>query len=932
MESGRITGTVMDAELGEALIGANIVIEGTLYGAATDINGKYIIEGVPTGKYNLTFSSIGFAKSKVTDVIVDDGGTTNINIILKTESFETDEVVITAKAVNNTEASLLVKRQKALAVSDAISAEQFGRSGSSNAAEAVKQVVGASVVDGKHVYVRGLGDRYTSTQLNGAEIPSVDPYKRAGAIDLIPSGLVDNIQAVKSFTADKPGNFSGGSVDIKTKDFPDKLNFTFSTDVSYNSQSTFKGGALTYEGSSSDWLGMGAADRDIPNIVGSKIYTPSAGKAQRDANLAKDIDSKTKAFNSQMSPTKRTAPINQSYSISIGNQVNLFERPLGFLASLSYKRDFSSYKEGHLNRWARGVADQSKTQLDTTYSMNDTRSVDEVLWGGVVKVSYKLNRNHILSVNGLYNRNGESTARYISGSYPYDIDPDWKYEARTLQYKERALGSFQLSGEHYFASLFNAKVNWQGSYMESSQDEPDNRYFYNYVTPDNLFGIKSNLPPERYFRYTDENQRSAQVDVSIPFKQWSEKKGTIKFGSFYANKNRTFRERRFTYQPVNKVGTFLRENEGDINSLFSDEYLGWTGTDTLPNGIELNRIGMYIQETDQTSSNYGADREIAAGYAMIDLPLFENIRMIAGARFETTDMGIVSRDTNQVNGGVNTRDLLPAFSLIYSPTQAMNIRASYGKTLARPSFREISPFTNYDFNGGDTYVGNPELKRTLIDNFDLRWEWYIRPGEVFAMSGFYKKFSDPIELKIDDAVNQVMTWTNVNEAIVYGLEIEARTRLDIISDDLRNFHIGGNLSLIESEVDIDKMELESIKAYEPDAEMKRPFQGQSPYILNAYLNYDNIEAGWTASIFYNVFGERLAAVGSVGAPDVYEQPFHMLNVSVSKRVIERLTLKLSAKNLLDSDMEKTQEFKGKEYIYSSHKRGITLSAGIRYSL
>ena len=317
---------------------------------------------------------------------------------------------------------------------------------------------------------------------------------------------------------------------------------------------------------------------------------------------------------------------------------------------------------------------------------------------------------------------------------------------------------------------------------------------------------------------------------------------------------------------------------------------------------------------------------------MVDLPIYSDLRIITGARYETTYLTVISQNPSYDNAKIDTKDILPSVGLIYNATENMNLRLSYGKTLARPNFREIAPFKNYDFNGGDSYVGNPLLERTLIDNYDLRWEWFTGPGEIYSLSLFYKKFYDPIEAKILDGVNKVISWTNVPFANVGGIEIEARKSLGFISSSLSRFVFGGNFAYIWSQVDIDSKELEDIRAYEPNAPSTRPFQGQSPYIINIYVSYDSENSDWSASIFYNVFGERLATVGSVGAPDVYEKPFNMLNASVTKKIYQNFGLKITAKNILNSKMVKYQGFKGNEFIYSGYYPGGGIELTLAYNL
>ncbi|MCB0748896.1 MAG: carboxypeptidase-like regulatory domain-containing protein, partial [Ignavibacteriae bacterium] len=264
---GKITGTIVDKDFGDALIGANVFIEGTTRGAATDIEGNYSIEGIEPGIYKITYSMVGFQKQTISDLEIKPQENLKLDIVLSTEAFETEEVVISAKALTNTEGALLAKRQKSASVSDAISAEAMSNSGSSDAADAMKKVTGASVVGGKYVYVRGLGERYSSTTLNGAELPSADPDKKSFQLDLFPASLLDNITTVKTFTPDKPGTFTGGLVDVTMKSFPEKFSFNFSTSTGYNTMATFNDNFILPNSGGTDWLGMDDGTRKLPDLL-----------------------------------------------------------------------------------------------------------------------------------------------------------------------------------------------------------------------------------------------------------------------------------------------------------------------------------------------------------------------------------------------------------------------------------------------------------------------------------------------------------------------------------------------------------------------------------------------------------------------------------------------------------------------------------------
>ncbi len=925
--TGKISGTVVDAENGEALVGANIYLENTALGAASDVDGRYIILNIPQGKYTLNISVIGYAETRIKDVQVRPGETLKLDVTVKPEILTTDVVEVEAKALKNTEASLLKSRQKSAAVSDAVSAEAIAQAGAGNAADAMKQVTGASVVDGKYVYVRGLGDRYTSTQLNGAALPSTDPYKRSGSVDLIPSSMVDNIVTVKSFTPDKPGDFSGGTVDIKTKDYPDRFQLKISSSTAYNSQVNYNSATLGYIGSSTDWLGYDNGTRALPEIMNSKdLYIPDIGEANADPQKAEQLTEMTRSFNSQMGPVNKTAPVNQSYAFSVGNQYQLFNRPLGVLASLTYKNSYSSYNDGIYRRWNQGTQDV----MSNVYDYHDTNSKNEILWGGLFKASYGFSPNNQVTFNAMYNRNAVSGARLLEGIYTYDSDANRTHQTSVLSYNERELYSYQLQGEHVFPGLGGMRLSWRGTIGKSAEEEPDRRVFSSYyvnINGERAYGIKDNLPPKRYFRNLNEDRKDFKIDLDLPFKQWNGLSSKLKVGGLIAGKQRRYSERLFTFTDQQGFNY-----DGNPNHLLSDTNTGIVGYDTVTirnKQYITPEWGVVVVENILPANNYRAEQNISAGYAMIELPLLTKLRFIGGARLETTDMWLQTQDSTLDKGQINTNDILPSANLIYNIVPNMNLRFAFSRTLARPNFREIGPFATFDFDdGGDSYVGNPHLERTFVTNYDLRWEWFSRPGEIYAVSGFYKDFQKPIERVFNSFGEN--TWKNVNEARAFGIELEMRKRLDVLHSVLHDFMLGTNLSLIHSQVSIAASELELIRGLRPDAPSTRPFQGQSPYLVNVNLSYENAASGISSSLYYNIFGKRLERVSYGGTPDVYEKPAALLNFSFGWKFMEHLSLKFSANNLLNPAHTKYQNFQGKEYIYSQYHRGRTLSMGLSY--
>ena len=928
--TGKISGHVVDGETGDALFGVNILIQGTTRGAATDLDGVFTIRAVPQGQYTLVVTYMGYNKKVIENIEVKSNETTTLDFSMEMQVLKGQEVVVTAKALKNTEAVLLKDRQKASSVSDAVSAEAISRAGSGNAAEAMKQVTGASVVGGKYIYVRGLGDRYTSTQLNGAEIPSTDPYKRAGSIDLIPSNLIDNIVAVKSFTPDKPGNFSGGSVDIRTKDFPQDLTIKFSASSSFNPDVNLKNeGAISYSGGNLDWLGIDDGTREIPDVIqsiGLDDFKQMASNARKSSEQALVYDSFIKSFSSTMKPVTTTFPLNQSYSFSVGNQINFLGRPLGFLTSLSYNHSYSSYQNGEKNNWYLGASSiDAVDELTYNYKYQENKSSDEVLWGGLFKATYKLNPSHFFGFDFVYNRNAESYALTLEGQNPYDYENEI-VQSSTIGYNERELYSFQLNGKHQFPSLFNSNLEWAGTLGRSYQDEPDIRYFTNGYAPEGnpQYEVKHNAKPRRFFRTLDGDRNELKIDYTIPFKQWQGKPGSFKMGGMLAQKKKDFSERNFYYRPA--TGNF--EYNGNVDDFLAE--LGFTSDQITEGTNRYYDMGLVLEELAPQIGWYKGEQNINAGYAMVDLPLSRKIRFIGGARLETTEMKVETDDVGkQMN--FTEHDLLPSLNFIYQLNPDMNVRLAYGKTLALPTFREVVPFESYEFIGGVNYFGNSELKRTLIDNYDVRWEWFSRPGEIYAVSLFYKSFQDPIEKRYR-AKEKEMTWVNVDHALTYGIEFELRKRLDVVSQKLTNFMVGGNLALVHSQVDIPEYEMMFIKAIDPNASDKRQFEGQSPYILNVNVNYENAKAGISSSLYYNVFGERLAFSTGTATPDVFEQPFHSLNYSLSYKFMPSMGAKFAIKNILNSEYKEIHEFKGIEYVYKNYNSGRTFTLGLDYSL
>jgi TonB-dependent receptor len=837
-------------------------------------------------------------------------------------------------------ASILQARQKSSAAQDAISTEQISRSGASDAAAVVAKITGTSVADGKFVIVRGLSDRYNSTTLNGGEIPTADPYRKAAQLDLFPSSMIDRVVVSKTFTPDQPAGFAGGAVNIVTRSFPAAFNFRMSVGAEYNTASTFNDEFLTYSGGKSDWFGVDGGTRALPKELAA-FKTPDdiprpPFTTQTEAEEYKGLLNSFKS--QQMGPIEDTAPMNRNFGLSIGDTLLLFGRRFGYSGSFSYDRKFW-HLEGISSRYNPDT-ERAPVEPEVEKLYADTRSIDEVLWGGAVSLAYEVSPEHVLGFGFLYSQNAEDLARRRVGfSTPEQISGSENSLTylNTLQWVERQVHAFQFKGQHQFPELANLKADWLASLANTSQEEPDLRMFNYKVFEDGTtdFGGSAGVPepgfPTRYFRDLAEDNQTYRGDLALPLFDGDRQNAELKFGLYHNGSERHFEEQTFSYNRR------LNETTTDPHA-YPNEFLA---PENLDYQAVTNRNGQVTYVFDRRlfselgNSLYDGEQKIQAGYLMPDVQLAPWLRITGGVRYETTYLRVDStaRNVDDIfTGLIDEQDVLPAAAITSAFRQDMNLRLSFGQTVARPTYREFAPYESYDVTGDEIVMGNPNLVMSYIDNFDLRWEWFPHPGEILGVSAFYKQIQDPIEKIAADRSGNKTTFANFEEAIVYGLEFEARTTLGLLHPSLRPFSAGVNLALIESEVDNPALIAEEKERLGIEGET-RPLYDQSPYVLNADLSYDNTRTGTRCSLVFYQAGERLYIVNPTGY-DVYEQPTPMLDIVISQDLTRHLSVRFAAKNLLDPEFKRIYGREGElggEYLYSSYKRGRSFSLALNYT-
>lgn len=929
-ESGIIRGKVSDNVLGETLIGVTVLIEGTdpLIGTTTDLDGDFSFEHLAPGQYTLKFSYISYTTARISEIQVVNDEVEYITVLLQPASYELESVVeIVAARIDNSENAILMSMKKAESIQDGISAQEMKTFAASNAAESMVKVTGVSVVDGKDIYVRGLGDRYSTVQLDGQLLPGTDPDKNSAQIDLIPANFLENIVTSKTFTPDQPGNFTGGNVDIRTKSFPEKFTLHFSMGTSYNDQASLKDNFLSMSGGKYDWLGYDDGTRALPEYLqdtaNSGNFTSSFYlQARKSDSLANILNTGSKSLSGSMAPITKSSPLNQKMSFSAGNQLALGEGDvrLGFLLGGNYRRDYTLYNEGVAGSWE--LSDANAERLNEYYNLVDVKGVESPKVNLMGKISLKYSKTDMLEFLALYNHDADIVSRYLYGVHPEYVTNN-EFQTRSVHYKEREMALYRATGRNVFENANNMELQYSASYIKSAQTEPDRMLFANeWDTANNLYHItNANYDlPFHSFRDLTDTQMQASADLTIPVLQGKHKSNKLKFGGSFSHKERVYNES--AYEVERRNGP---KYDGDPDAYFNDDNMGIIGYDSTRNRYVFGNI---IVDKDVSGNSYSGYEQIGAAYAMLSYNLTMRLKIIGGIRYERTDFQVGEGDSL----GIHVNDVLPSVNLTYALTDNMNLRASYNHTLARPNMRETAPFASFDFIGGVIMNGNPELKRTLIKNVDLRWEYFPNSGELIAVGAYYKDFKDPIiRQNLVGLGNPQVKYSNVDKAMVTGLELEFRKNLNIISPALKDFKMGMNLSYIYSAVDIIDEEYEIISSRNPEFDKPvRPFQGQSPWLVNANLIYSNAHNGINSSLSYNWYAPRLSEVSDKGTPDIYESTKGMVNFVFKKQFGEHFSGSFTAKNLLNTPYMKTYTYKNETYYSSYYQLGRTYSFTLTY--
>ena len=898
-ETGRIVGRVVESGQGAPVAGAQVEIVDGAARAVSALDGRYLLEQVPAGPVSIRVRMIGFAPKVVTGVLVETGKTAALDIAMVAEAIQLAEISVSAAAERGTVNRALEEQRNSANIVSAVSSEQIARSPDSDAGQAVQRVSGVTVQDGKYVFVRGLGERYTTTSLNGARIPSPEPERRVVPLDLFPSALLEGITTSKTFTPDQPGDFSGAQVDLKTREFPAGRVLTLSTSVGLNTSVT--GRTLPRAPrTGTEWLGFAGSERALP----AAVPDPAALAALPQGERMPVINS----FRDVWSGRQGDAGPNGSMALSVGGEDPVFGRRIGYIGSFSYSYNQETRRDESRASAFPGPTPDAATPVNVYTGSTGRQSV---LWGGLLNLSSRFGTGTKISLNNSLSRSADNEATRLAGFYEQNA---LNLDLTRLTFVERTVRSNQLLGEHLLGGRHF--LDWAVTASGVKRNEPD-RADLIYVAKDdgrgNLvpdFWWGANRSADRTFSSIDEEGYEGALNYRLSLgaagsPTW------LKVGltGRAVNRDADSRIYNLTTQSLTEA-----ERRAPAEDIFSGFY------------ADQGRLSL----TPGATGRYGAEDRLVAGYAQADWPVTDRLRILGGARVERSEIDVNTvlflgvRDS-VVPSRLRNTDVLPALGVTWFVNESQQVRVSATQTLSRPEYRELSPVEFYDVLGGQRLFGNAGLRRALIQNYDARWEWYPRPGETISLGAFYKRFRNPIErilVQNADGFSPDITFANAEGATNYGAELEIRKRLDLLSEGLRRFTLFSNLTLMQSEIDVGNAGLSSL------TNPSRPMAGQSEYVVNAGLGYGSDDGRWNATLLYNVAGPRLVEAGISPLPDTYEQERHLVDFSLQFPVAGSMSGKLDAKNLFDQPVELLQGPVQRLY----YETGRIFSLGFKWDL
>ena len=872
----QIKGVVIDQKSKETLIGAVITVDGTNVKAITNIDGNFQIDGLDKDKkYTLYINYVGYKTQKIDGVQAKDADQV---IALQPDEQQLKEVTVTAVERRNTDAAMIQVAKNSPVIVSNVSAQEISRTQDTNAGEVIRRVPGVSLIDDKFVMVRGLSQRYNNVWVNGGAVPSSEADSRAFSFDIIPSSQIDNLTIVKSPTAEYPADYSGGFIIVNTKEIPAENSFNIAVGGNWNTSSAFKDFSYS-KGSGTDFLGF---DNGLRNLNGD-IHADL--NPQLDANGKPVGDYATSllgnGFNNDWLIKNKKPLGDLKLSASLNRRWMLGGRTLGMLAALNYTNEYRTYENMENNLY--GIYDAANDKPNYLRHSVDDQYNNNVRLGAMLNFTFlSKDGNHKYQLKNIFNQ--LATSRYtwrdgVSAQSNLERSAEYYYRSRTTY-------NGQLTGKHTFTS---DALDWSIGYAYANRHLPDRRrYLIDDALESGVYALSTGNDISREWTQLDEHILSLGVNDKHHFK-FGNFEPDLQVGAYGEYRSREYQTRNFIYNwnvSANNMPSGFRHSH--IPTLLSSE-------------ANMGYDKLYLLEEKQMRNNYRGHNTLGAGYLAMSLP-FGKLGIHAGVRFEHNDMELISNsrdyEKSESSRHYKTDNVFPSLNTTYKISDQHQVRLSYGRSINRPEFREVSSSVYYDFDLASNVQGNTELKNCYVDNLDLRYEWYPSRGELISLAVFYKHFDSPIEwtYTVAGGTDLIYSYKNAKSANNYGVELDIRKNLGFIG--LKDFSWSFNGALIKSKVQFEK----------GSKEEDRPMQGQSPYLINTGIFYKNEPLKMDIALLYNRIGKRIIGVGrsegSTGddsnsrVPHSYEMPRNTIDLSLAKKFGKHLELKLNVRDLL----------------------------------
>jgi len=883
---GTITVQVLSAETQKPVKDAQVFLSGLKDRFRTDEQGR-ISATVPAGSYSISLLHNAYSSQTMDEVVVAKDQNTPVDFKLTPAGVELAEYVVLEPHLAGTVASVIEEQKTATSVATVLGAEQFSRAGDSDAASALRRASGLTLVGGQFVFIRGLGERFSSTLVNGAAIPSPDATRRVVPLDLFPTNILESVMVQKTYSPDRPAEFAGGTIELRTRGIPDAFFFNLNLQTGMNDNTTFQDG-LTYKGGGADFTGYDDGARALPDSIADATKDGGTIKPASVFNPNGFTPGQIEKFGEDLSGVwsvdrKKRAP-DTGIQASMGDSFTFGDFRLGYIGAAGWKREFRKQNEINREFVAADTRDGSLRKIQDFYMQ---RSLSEVQLTGYAGTELQYKDHHKLFARTMFLRQAIDEARISQGF----TDAETNDIRRTrLKFFTNQLLMTQVGGEHQFDWLKDLSINWLYTNATANREEPKTRdYRFDADRQGNyFFAQRADNNQVMYADLVDKDQ-SWRVDGKLPVQPSFNHKITLGSGFIAQSKSRDSSIQRFNYFPVGPDGfnpaVFAQSS---LENILRPQYIG-------ANGFQL-------REVTRPSDKYTASQDLFSYYGKMDWLMYDRLNITGGLRWEDNDQKVntFTLTNTPTMARLNRMDMLPSVVATLFLTDKQQLRAGFSQTLSRPDFRELSsaPFT--DINTNQETVGNPNLKQTAITNWDLRWEYYLSPTENIFAGFFWKDLTKPIELVAVPGTAGLNTYQNTDKANIYGFELELLKKLDFVHPVLQNFYVGGNYTWSASNV---QLNADNLKAQTTN---DRPLQGHSAQIVNFQIGYDNPQWKTQATLLYNVSSQRIMAAGVLGAPDKYEQPVHQLDFVFSQNLYKGLSMQASMQNLLDSEVRITQ--------------------------